>query len=391
MWPQIKFVLCFLIGISCQVSFSQDVDSGLDPSPVSKLKEARKQLKFYAEARDKRELLQLRNQLKEDFDTTQYVVLEAEEEIMINYLVNDYQWILSQVKKWSQPHHESGTYPAPPPEDRLFDVLLNITLLDSGRIIAEIESSAVENYESEFLKLYFRANLSLHPGSGITEANLSREGQSYLKQHSPSPFNPFVKRQIVRKYVKSEWGVTAGLGLARGTYRGVFGDLVKFHVPLLVNLDVDYQNWVGGFRMQVGQGRIRREFEYKGFWDRDLRVNAAYIGLYAGYSLNIKPFRIIPYYDLGLTAISVVEQERIDEDDSREIFGFTHGPGLFVDFMAPFSWNGAFGEEYKVGLRFQAGTLFNDLKNRDPRFESSYPYVGISVILHYIGTELDLN
>lgn len=357
-------------------------------SVMTAVQELRRQIKFSADIRDYADIASIRQQLNTAFDTTKYVTLLDEEEIVINYMIRDYNDILKQVAAWPQTS-DDNYYLEYPQEDGLLDHLLDIAVLDSVQLSTQVDQSQRQPYEKAFLQLYLQAFLSLNPASDIPETTVTRMGQTYLDQHAPSPFDRFVKLRIRRKYVKNNWGATVGLGVARGTFQGEFGNLLRFNVPVLLDLEVNYQKMIAGLRLSVGEGTVRRDFEYDGFWDRGLKVNPFYGGLYVGYMLEVAPFRIIPYYDVGGTVITVAEQDMTVDNEEQDIGTFTHGPGLSLDFMSPFSWSGFDNEVYRLGLRFKGGMLFNNFKNKGPMFESRYPYLGIALILDFVGTELD--
>lgn len=359
-----------------------------EDSLMTNLQDLRREIKFFADARDYDEIKTIREQLKVEFDSSKYVTLIEEEAIMINYMVGDYGDVLNKVSAWPQPFAE-GDFWEYPPEDGLLDHLLDVAVLDSTHLIHQVDQSSLKPYQRAFLKLYLRAFLSLNPSSNISDDGLAKWGQAYLDDYAPSSFDRFVKIKIRREYVKNKWGATVGLGAAMGTFQGEFGNLIRFNVPVLIDLEVNYQKVIAGLRLSVGEGTVRRDFEYDGFWDRGLKVNPFYGGIYLGYMLDVAPFRIIPYYDIGGTVITVAEQDMTLDNEEQDIGGFTHGPGLSLDFM-PFSWTGFDNELYRLGFRFKGGMLFNNLKNKDPMFESSYPYLGVSLILDFVGTELDL-
>ncbi|MDW3194274.1 MAG: hypothetical protein R8G66_18005 [Cytophagales bacterium] len=375
---------CYVIPAQAQSNATEE------DNPMSSIRDLRRQIKFSADVRDFEEIKRLRLQIKDGFDSTKYLSLIEEEALMIDFMIEDYGDILKKIDAWpNDPFSGSAYYPEGPPDDGLFDHLLDIAVLDSTRLLAQIDQTDLKPYQNAFLKLYLRTFLSLSSNSAISDKGLEQWGQAYLEQFAPSPYDKFVKLKIRRKYVKNDWGASVGLGAGLGTFQGEFGNLVRFKVPVLIDLEANYKNLIGGLRLTVGEGTVRRDFEHDGFWDRGLKVNPFYGGLYLGYMLDLKPFRIIPYYDIGGTVITIAEQDLNDDNAEQDLGAFTHGPGLSLDFL-PFSWTGFDNEVYHMGLRFKGGILFNNLENKDPSFESSYPYVGVSLILDFVGTELDL-
>lgn len=381
-------VMTGLLGFLLPVSGQQRTDE--DPIETA-LRQKRREIKFLADLRDYEGIKAIKVKLKTEFDSTKQLALIDEEAFVINYMVRDYRDILKKVKSWPKSFNVSSYELMYPPEDGLFEHLLDVATLDSTRLIGQISEPGLKPYEQGFLELYFRALLSTNSSSSISREELARMGQAYLDKYAPSPFDSFVKLKIRRKYVKNNWGATLGLGAARGTYQGDFGNLLRFNVPVLIDLELNYKPFVAGLRLSGGEGTIRRDFEYEGFWDRGLKVNPFYGGLYVGYMLDLDPIRISPYYDLGWTFISVAERDLTMDNEDFEIAGFTHGPGLSLDFIPPFSWSGLDNEIYRLGFRFKGGVLFNSLKNKDPMFDSHYPYLGIELILDFVETELDLN
>ncbi len=382
------FVLLWLC-VHILPAYGQRNNKGQD-SVMTAVRELRRQIKFSADIRDYASVGDFRKTLKFSFDSTKYVTLLDEEEIVINFMIHNYEDILKQVASWPPVFEEENYYLEYPPEDGLLDHVLDVAVLDSVHLLSQIEQSSVQPHQKAFLQLYLRAFLSLNPASNISETSLANDGQEYLDRYAPSPYDRFVKLKIRRKYIKNKWGATIGLGVARGTFQGEFGNLVRFNVPVLLDLEVNYQKMIAGLRLSVGEGTVRRDFEYDGFWDRGLKVNPFYGGLYVGYMLDVDPFRIVPYYDIGGTVITVAEQDRTVDNEEQDIGTFTHGPGLSLDFMSPFSWSGFDNEIYRLGLRFKGGILFNNFKNKGPMFESQYPYLGVSLILDFVGTELDV-
>lgn len=384
-------LILVLFWIGCHVIPTQaQRNSRGEDDVMSAIRDLRRQIKFSADARDYEEIRQLRHQLKEGFDSTKYATLIEEEAFMIDFMIQDYGTILKKVDAWpNDPFSGSTYYPEGPPEDGLLDHLLDVAVLDSTRLLSQMDQVDVEPYQQAFLKLYLRTLLSLSRNSAISDKGLEKWGQAYLEQFAPSPYDRFVKLKIRRRYIKNEWGATVGLGAGLGTFQGEFGNLVRFKVPVLIDLEVNYKKLIAGLRLTVGEGTVKRDFEHDGFWDRGLKVNPFYGGLYVGYMLDVQPFRIIPYYDIGGTVITIAEQDLTADNEEQDLGAFTHGPGLSLDFM-PFSWSGFDNEVYHMGLRFKGGILFNNLENKDPSFESSYPYVGVSLILDFVGTELDL-
>lgn len=390
MWRDtFRYVFIFLgLMLLMQPSYGQRNNQRGD-SVMTAVQELRRQVKFSADARDYGAINNFRQQLKFSFDSTKYVTLLDEEEIMINYMIRNYDDILKQVASWPQDFADDSYYLKYPPEDGLLDHLLDVAVLDSVQLLAQVDQSQFRPDQKAFLQLYLRAFLSLNPASSISEKALANWGQTYLDQHAPSPYDKFVKLRIRRKYIENKWGATVGLGVARGTFEGEFGNFIRFNVPVLLDLEVNYQKMIAGLRLSVGEGTVRRDFEYDGFWDRGLKVNPFYGGLYVGYMLDLEPFRIIPYYDIGATVITVAERDMTIDNEEQDIGTFTHGPGISLDFMSPFSWTGFDHEVYRLGLRFKGGMLFNNYENKSPMFESSYPYLGVSLILDFVGTELD--
>ncbi len=377
----------FLAG---QCALGQESGGGSEDQVVLRLRELRRQIKFSADVRDYEGVKELHQQLIDGFDSTKYLTLTGEEALMINYMISDYKGILRKVMEKPRPFGDTNYNAADPPEDGLFDHLLDVAVLDSSQLISKIVSSDLEDYEQAFVKLYLMTLLSLNSSSDISDKDLTHQGQLYLDEFAPTPFDSFVKVKVRRKFVKNEWGATAGIGAARGTFQGEFGNLLRFNLALLIDLEVNYKNMVAGLRLAGGEGTIRRDFEYEGFWERGLKVSPFYGGLYLGYKLDISPFRIIPFYDIGGTMITVAERDLTQDNEGFGIGGFTHGPGVSLDFIPPISWAGFNGETYRAGLRFKGGMLINTLKNKNPSFESNYPYLGIELIVDFVGSQLDL-
>ena len=389
----LKLSLCLLPFFVAQGLRAQRLTFSQRDSIKQAILETRKELKFAADIRDIEQVKVLRQVLKQQYDTTRFITLFQDEEVMISYLTADDAYVLKMIRSWyTPPRNVPYREPEPPEEDDgMFDLLLGVATLDSTQLLSAMDERIATAHERDLLKLYFRAMLSMHPNSGITEDQVANYGQTYLDAHSPSRFDVFVKKEIRRKYVPTAWGGTIGIGAGLGTFQGDLGNLLRFNVALLLNVDANYRNMVGGFRIQGGTGRIRRDFEYdNGLWERDLAVTPLYLGVYFGYKMELGPLRFTPYYDLGGTVIEVAENDRTVDNEDFSIGGFTHGPGLMLDFIPPFSWEGDAGEKFQVGLRLQGGMLFNNLNRRDPMFESTYPYVGISLMLDYLGAELDL-
>lgn len=383
-----RFVFALICLLPLQV-MSQGFGRQRQDSSMVALQDWRRQIKFFADTQDYDTIAVIRQQLSRDFDSTRYMTFTEDEHLIINFMVRDYKKLVKEVVNPSQSENFND-FMEYPPEDGLFDHLLDVAILDSSQLLTNIETAPLKTRDQAFLKLYLRALLSLNFNSENSEKQLNSLSQRYLDQHAPSPYDRFIKTRLRRQYVKNDWSGTIGLGVARGTFQGDFGDLVRFHLPVLIDIEANYKHLVGGLRIASGEGTVRRSFEYEGFWDRGLRVSPFYGGLYAGYSVELMPFRITPYYDLGVTVMSVVERDLTVDTEGLELTGFTHGPGLSLDFMSPISWEGFYDEKYRLGLRFKSGILFNNLDNKDAMFESRYPYVGIELILDYVGTVLDM-
>ncbi|MFV0391941.1 MAG: hypothetical protein ACK5KP_08700 [Paludibacteraceae bacterium] len=282
---------------------------------------------------DLRKVKEVKDYLKLQVETRDYLVLYPFEHWLILYWTKEYPELLNLIKN-PDAFEYAGTKRIKPSEDILFDRLKEKSLSSLDKLMYDIRTVEMPSDDKDFLILYLNAILSGEK-SEITQDRLNELSDGFLKNHPNSEYNDFIRENIRYKYIPSKWGLAYEFFSGYGWNEGNLNHYFKSNVPIGIAFDVQYKNLSLYLRNYIGFSKTRQDIlSPNGFWFNDSQVRVyipeASLGYvaYENHRFKLAPFAGIGGVDFSPTEADVEDYPYLKDAD---IGGFSYTAGLNLD------------------------------------------------------------
>ncbi|MFZ1290507.1 MAG: hypothetical protein WAR79_10465 [Melioribacteraceae bacterium] len=369
-----SFLIFFIILILSFEYAAQDIEKEIlnyDDTDIQIISKSRKLVVDKLKDGDYEKVNEVLNYLDNKFDTSKVIVFWDTERWQIEYLVNNLSYILNSSKTFRHSSYEYLNTKLQPPQDLVWEEIKEITKSKYSELQNNIDTSSFSNEEKDLLNLTLNYLIQYEVEGKITRENVNSQADMFLEKYKYSAYTYFVRNYIRFVYKFSNWAYGYGIDLGYGSFTGGTKDFIQSYMPLGMQLDLYYKDFVSSLRFSAGIiGKVKQEFEYKGIWKKGLKLNIYHAELSVGFPMMyFSNFRVNPYAGVALGNISppseVAKEDGNDVDLGTE-FGFVFGLNSTISFSSSvneFDDLAVFGD-YLLNIRFGYSTV--SFKGRNP-------------------------
>jgi len=278
------------------------------------------------------------------FDRTKTITLYPSEELLVFYLLGDFQKVLSFARTVDS-GEEYSQRAIVPDADLFYDDMIELSRREEIRLREKIRESNLAPHERDFVALLLRDILGQDQGDELQHESFQRrmneEADDYLATYTDSEYNPYIRNYIRFVWVESVWGY--GFGLSLG-YLGL-PNALSIHLGDYALFSFNFEGAYGQAYMNLGVDiglahDITKGFEYDGSWPAGLSVMLASGILSFGPMLEFgEGFLAIP--TAGISYMNFAPPEKEKEEMGVDVsMGFAAW-ALGVSFRIPVGGEGA--------------------------------------------------
>jgi hypothetical protein len=365
-------ILLLTVIISIKLT-AQDIENEIlnySDTDIQIINKSRKLILDKLYEKDLEKVKEALNYLDEKFDTSKVITFWETERWLIEFLTLNFDYILSSSKHFKPSPYSSYQYKLLPPQDLLQTELLELGSLRYNNIRDAISLNNYNKEEKDLLNLTLNYLLISDKEDGINQENVNSQANLFLNNYKYSPYSHFVKNYIRFAYKLSDWAFGYGFSIGYGSFNGGIKDYIRSYMPLGFEIDLYYKTIVSSLRFSAGVlSKVKQEFEYKGLWKKDLKLNIYHAELSIGYPMTyVSNFRINPYFGLSIGNISppsaVAEEEGNDVDLGTEV-GMVLGLNATINLSSSSQFLGekTFISDWVLNIRIGYSTVSYESRN----------------------------
>lgn len=343
---------------------------------------SRKLIKFKLADGDLNKAEEIVDYLETRLDINKTVSLFPEEQLLLELIFHDYAKVIDLF--WDNlKYFETGYYSLEgkiyPPNDWLYLTLKDYILNNSQDLKEQLYNAQIKDQEKEFIWL-FTSWFLYDENSQENYEYINDQADLYLAKYpesSQSTYAEFIRTYIRYVYTLGNFGYGFDFFSGYGKFDGKLNEYFTSNVPIGVGFEISYKDIIFYLRDYIGVAcKVRKEFEYKELWKKDLKQNVYMAEISVGYSLfENRKIKFTPFAGISGMAICPPEAIRKEEGNDVELnFSLAYDLGLNVDIKL--QRGSGIQNEHWI-LRFRSGYSMPNFKRLDEQFSGSMFYLNI--------------
>ena len=167
--------------------------------------------------------------------------------------------------------------------------------------------------------------------------SLQRRTIAFLNSHPSSPYETYIRRNLLREVVYADWGLAVECFSGYGAFTNQLPTHFKNTVPIGIAFDVAYKNFVLYLRDFIGFSRTKDTLVFpEGIWKKGMQARVYLPEASVGYAvMDNHRLKLAPFVGIASTSISPTEHDQNKNlvNDGVELkFTTAYVAGLNLDF-----------------------------------------------------------